>query len=124
MCVVPRKSPPYYAQFVCWSRHSIFLRYRANRHAGGFVGAYPIWERVELEDRVWYHVTVLHIRHNLSAGTEALSLSVYEPIAKRVLSFPSFGGGVKLGGRVWCHVKILHIKQNLSAGSEVLSLSV
>ena len=29
---------------------------------------------------VWYNVTILRIMYNLFAGTETLSLSVYEPI--------------------------------------------
>jgi hypothetical protein len=33
----------------------------------------------ELGDWVWYPVKVLQIRHNLFAGTETLSLFVYEP---------------------------------------------
>jgi len=36
-------------------------------------------------DRVWYPVTVLHNRHNLFAGNETLSLSIYEPITMHVL---------------------------------------
>ena len=35
--------------------------------------------------RVWYPVKVLNIRHNLFAVTETLTLSIYEPIAIRVL---------------------------------------
>ena len=37
---------------------------------------------VELGGRVWHPAKVLLIRENLFAGTEMLSLSVYEPIAK------------------------------------------
>ena len=33
----------------------------------------------------WYHLKVLHIRYNLFAGTEMLSLTVYEPIAIQIL---------------------------------------
>ena len=40
---------------------------------------------VELGGRVLYPVKLLHIRHNLFAGTEMLSLSVYESIAKEIL---------------------------------------
>ena len=67
---------------------------------------------------------VLPIRHSLFAGTETLSLSVYQPVAKRVLwgTVPSIGGGVKLRGRVWYPVKVLHIRHNLFAGTETLSL--
>ena len=47
-----------------------------------FGGPFPqIGEGVELGDRVWCHLKVLYIRHNLFAGTKTLSLSVYEPIA-------------------------------------------
>ena len=44
-----------------------------------------IWGGVELRGRVWYPVKVLLIRYNLFAGTEMLSLSVYEPIAIQIL---------------------------------------
>ena len=63
----------------------------------------------------------LHIMYNLFAGTETLSLSVYEPIAIRILlggTVPQYGGGVELGGRVWYPVKLLHIRCNLFAGTE------
>ena len=39
---------------------------------------------VELEGRVWYPVKLLHIRYNLFAGSEMLSLSVYEPIVIQI----------------------------------------
>ena len=42
-------------------------------------------EGVELEGRMWYPVKLLHIRYNLFAGTEMLSLSVYEPIAIQIM---------------------------------------
>ena len=51
---------------------------------------------VELGGRVWYPVKLLHISYNLFAGTEMLSLSVYEPIAIQMLqggTVPQFGGG-------------------------------
>ena len=70
---------------------------------------------------------LLHISYNLFAGTEMLSLTVYEPIAIQILlggAFPQFGRGVELGGRVWYPVKLLHISYNLFAGTEMLSLSV
>jgi len=54
------------------------------------LGRSPIWERGLSWGRVWYLVKVLHKRHNLFAGTETLSFSVYEPIAIRILC----GGGV------------------------------
>ena len=40
-------------------------------------------------------VKLLHIRYNLFAGTQMLSLSVYEPIAIQILlgeTVPQFGG--------------------------------
>ena len=42
---------------------------------------------------MWYPVKLLHFRYNLFAGTEMLSLTVYEPIAIQIL----------LGGRppIW-----------------------
>ena len=59
-------------------------------------GRPPIWgERVELGGRVCYHVKLLHIRYNLFAGTEMLSLSVYESIAKKILH----GGPSPIWGR-------------------------
>ena len=70
---------------------------------------------------------VLDISHNLFAGTEILSLSVYEPIAIHILlGGPSsnLGDGVELRGRVWYPVKLLHIRYNLFAGIEMLSLSL
>ena len=61
------------------------------------------------------------------AGTEGLSLSVYEPIAKEILhggTVPQFGGGVELGGLFWHPAKVLRIRYNLFAGTETLSISV
>ena len=60
---------------------------------------------------MWYHVKVLHITHNLFAGTDTLSLSVYEPIAMRVLwegeGRPPFREWVVLESRVWYSVTVL-----------------
>jgi hypothetical protein len=51
---------------------------------------------VELGGRVWYNVKVLHIRYNLFAGTETLSLSIYGPIAMQMFAWedrpPNLGG--------------------------------
>ena len=71
-------------------------------------------------------VIVLHIRYNFFAGTEMLSLSVYEPIAIQILfgSVPQFGEGVEVGGRVWYPVKLLLVRYNLFAATEMLSLCV
>ena len=58
---------------------------------------------VELGGRVWYHAKVLRIRCNLFAGTDTLSLSVYEPIAMHFLpggTVPQFGEGVELGSHM------------------------
>ena len=44
---------------------------------------------------------LLHIRYNLFAGTEMLSLSVYESIAKEILhggTVPQFWGGGRARG--------------------------
>ena len=52
-------------------------------------------EGVALGARVWYPMKLLHISHNLFAGTEMLSLSVYEPITIQILlggTLPQFGG--------------------------------
>ena len=76
---------------------------------------------------MWYHAKVLRIRCNLFAGTDTLSLSVYEPIAMHFLpggTVPQFGEGVELGGHVWHPVKVHLIRSNLFAGIETLSLSV
>ena len=49
-------------------------------------GTVPQFGRgVELGVRVWYPVKLLHISYNLFAGTEMLSLSVYEPKAIQIL---------------------------------------
>ena len=63
-----------------------------------------LWERgvppfgggVELMSRVWYHVKVLNIMHNLFAGAETLSLPVYEPIAICITwgTIPNCGRGM------------------------------
>ena len=56
---------------------------------------------------------LLHIRYNLFAGTEMLSLSVYEPIAKTRFAWgtvPQFREGVELGGRLWHPAKVLRIR--------------
>ena len=58
-------------------------------------------EGVELEGHVWHPVKVLRIRSNLFNGTEMISLSVYETIAKEVLhggTVPQFGGGGRARG--------------------------
>ena len=76
---------------------------------------------------MWYPMKLLHISYNLFAGTEMLSLSVYEPIAIQILlggPSPNLGRGVELGGQVWYPVKLLHISYNLFAGTEMLSRSV
>jgi hypothetical protein len=70
------------------------------------LGRSPIWERGLSWGRVWYLVKVLHKRHNLFAGTETLSFSVYEPIAIRILcgggrECPNLGEGLELWDRVW-----------------------
>ena len=59
---------------------------RANRNTNVAWGDRPQFGlRVELGGRVWYPVKLLHISYNLFAGTEMLSLSVYEPIAIQIL---------------------------------------
>ena len=53
---------------------------------------------------MWYHVKVLRIRQNLFAGTEMLSLSVYEPITINILlggTIPKFGGKGGVRSRFW-----------------------
>ena len=83
-----------------------------------FGGTVPQFGRgVELGGWVCYPVKLLHISCNLFAGTEMLSLTVYEPIAIQILlggPSPSLGEGVELGGRVWYTVKAHHNGHNLS----------
>ena len=58
-------------------------------------------EGVELGGRVWYPAKLLHIWYNLFAGTDTLSLSVYEVIAIHILvggTVPQFGGGGRARG--------------------------
>ena len=50
---------------------------------------------VELGGRVWYPVKLLHIRYNLFAGTEMLSLFPLAPIALQIL----LGGRPRIWGR-------------------------
>ena len=75
-------------------------------------GTVPQFGRgVELGGRVWYPVKFLHISYNLFAGTDMLSLTVYEPIAIQILlleTVPNLGEGVELWGRVWYPVKAHH----------------
>ena len=80
---------------------------------------------------MWYIVKVLRIRYNLFAGTETLSLSVSEPIAKthfgwgggRVPS-PNLEGRGKARGRVRYPVKAHHNVYNLLIETDTLSLFV
>jgi len=73
-------------------------------------------------------VKVLRIRNNLCAGTETLSLSVYEPIAIHILvggPIPKFKGeGVELGSRVRYPVEAHHTGHNLLIETDTLSLFV
>ena len=73
-----------------------------------------------------YPAKVLPIRYNFLAGTDTLSLTVYEPIAMQILlgGPPQFWVGVELGDQVWYHAKVLRIRHNLSVGTETPSLSV
>jgi hypothetical protein len=64
---------------------------------------------------VWCEVKAGYIRHNVSAGNDTLSLSVYEPIATQILlggreDSPKFRGGVELGVWMWHRypVKVRH----------------
>ena len=70
----------------------------------------------------------LHIRYNLFAGTEMLSLSVYESIAKKQFCMeepsPIWGERVELEGRVWHPVKAHHTVHNLLIETDMLSLFV
>ena len=79
---------------------------------------------VELGGMVWNPLKVLHIMYDLFAGTEMLSLSVYEPIAINILlggPSPNLGEGVELGGRLWYHLKANHNGHNLSFETGMLS---
>ena len=82
----------------------------------------PVWGEGRARGRVWYPVKLLRIRYNFFAGTEVLSLSVYEPIAKQIFHggpSPNLGEGSSWG-QVWYTVKVLHIRYNLFAGTEML----
>ena len=68
-----------------WNRNVISLRLRANRNTNFAWGVPQFGRGVELGGRLWYRVKVLGIRYNMFAGTETLSLSVYEPIAMHIL---------------------------------------
>ena len=69
------------------NQNAISLRLRANRNANFSLGGPSpnLGEEVELGGRVWYPVKLLHVSYNLFAGTEMLSLSVYDPIAIQIL---------------------------------------
>ena len=72
-------------------------------------------EEVELGGRMWHHAKVLRIRSNLFAGTETLSLSFNEPIAKQILvggPSPNFGGRGRVRGLVWYPVNAHHTGHN------------
>ena len=68
---------------------------------------------------MWYPLKVLHIMYNVFAGTEMLSLSVYEPIAMQILlrgPSPIWGGGLARG-RVCYSMKVICSRYNLFAGT-------
>ena len=98
--VVPRESPSQWQYIVYSNRNSISLRLPANHNKHFAWGTVPQFGGgVDLRGRVCYHMKVLCSRYNLFAGTEKLSLSVYEPIAKQILvggrvvgASPKFGG--------------------------------
>ena len=75
---------------------------------------------------MWYHVKVLRIRYNLFAGTDTLSLSVYEPIEIQIVFGdrpPICGEGVEIGGGVWYSVKahIIGRERDFSIETDTLS---
>ena len=105
------------------------LRLRANRNTNFAWGTVPQFGGgVELGGRVWYPVKLIHNRYNLFAGTETLSLSVNEPIAKQIFSGgtvpPIWVEGVELGGRMWYPVKAHHTGHNLLIETDTLSFLV
>ena len=69
-------------------------------------------EWVELGGWVSYSVKLLHIRYNLFAGTEMLSLRLQADHNTNFAwgTVPQFGGGVELGGRLWHPAKVLRIR--------------
>ena len=73
-------------------------------------------------------MNVLCSRYNLFAGTETLSLSVNEPIAKQILvggtGLPNFWGRGRVRGRVCYPVKAHHTGHNLLIDTDTLSLFV
>src|SRR5208282_3235184 len=78
-------------------------------------------EGVELRGHVWHPVKVLRIRSNLFAGTETLSLSVNEPIARQILSGgpspPQFGGGGQARGACVAPLNVFHYQINFCVGT-------
>jgi hypothetical protein len=87
----------YIVDTICVLKPKLYLSPSTSQSPCAFCGveASPFGGGVELGGRMWYPVKVLHIRHHLFAGTETLSLSVYEQIAMRVLRGPHLGQGVE-----------------------------
>jgi hypothetical protein len=52
-----------------------------NKKVGNWPTQLPILRKGENLGQMWYPVKARHNKHNLSAGTDNLSLSVYQPIA-------------------------------------------
>jgi hypothetical protein len=66
----------------------------------------------------------LHIRHNLSARTETLALSVYEPTAMHILivgTVPQFGGRSGVRGSSVVPMNAHHNGHNLSLETVTLT---
>ena len=85
----------------------------------------PIWGWGEFGWSGWYTVKVIHIKHNLFAGTEFVcSLRLRANRHARFVRgyHPPFGLGVELRGRMWYLVEFLHIRHNLFAGTIFLRL--
>ena len=77
--------------------------------------------------QVCYLMKVVCGSYNLFAGTETLSLSVYEPIAIQILlggPSPNLEGKGRVRGRVWYSVKARHTGHNFLLDTDTLSLFV
>ena len=59
---------------ICLLKPKHYLSPFTSQSPHAFCGAAPCGGGVELGVRMWYHVKVLHIRHNLFAGTETISV--------------------------------------------------
>jgi hypothetical protein len=77
-----------FSTFCLLEPNAVSLRLQANRDMSFVEDRSPICgEGVEIGGRVCYPLKVLCSRYNLFAGTETLSLSVYEPIEMQMFAW-------------------------------------